>query len=90
MKKKVTKKIIKTPTKKVAVDTSKKIPNNYYSIYFSENDINNLSDIEITTHENCIALDVKHINKMANYFVTKKEASQAKRAIWDALKTKAI
>lgn len=64
----------------------KKRPAKFYSIYFAENDVNNLSDIEIMSHENSSNKTVKEINQITNSYSDKADARTAKRTIWNALK----
>ena len=72
---------------KVTKKKGVKNPAKYYSVWFSDQDVNNLSDIEINEHENGIDLTVKQIQSLPNHFLKKSEATKAKRVIWNALKS---
>ena len=65
---------------------SRRIPGQYYSLEVVDM-LDEPSDLEIYTHENIFGDEIFEIEKYNfNFFLTKKEATTAKRVIVKALK----
>lgn len=90
---KIKKKTPKYPTIQSFLDASSerakngaKVRPNYYSIYFTENDPNNASEVEVMEHENCIGLTEECTKELGNHYATKREANKVRKEIIKTLR----
>jgi len=62
------------------------IPSNYFSLYFSDTDINFEHEIEVVEHDNNLELLESDIKDLPNHFLSKPEAETAKLGIVNLLR----
>jgi hypothetical protein len=65
-----------------------KIRSKFYSVYFTDGEIDRRKEIEVMEHENSLYQTDSDLDKRPNYFKTKAEAMQSVKKIWDALNKK--